>query len=269
MAISPPRSSTRAMRRRTTSLTPIVAAGAQDNGTSRSASLDARDMGGDPRRRRRATSRSTRRSRTPSTPSIQNGDIAKTTNANAGTAIAWTRPCRRSPSTAPVRRKRSSSRRLPSTRTTITTSSSGAAALLCETKDGGATRGTVSNNSRELLRHSSSRSPSRPPSSAVLYAGTDGGSVSDRTTNWQHRQRRRPGPGSATAPGCRPHPVTSLAVDRANPNTALRHLRQLRQSGTSSRRPTAADHGRISPATCRDVPDDQPSSPTRRRRTPC
>ncbi|MGI8855968.1 MAG: IPT/TIG domain-containing protein [Thermomicrobiales bacterium] len=196
-------------------LTPIVAAGAQDNGTSRSTSSTLGTwgaiLGGDGGFV--AIDKTAPNTIYAAYPPGPTGGvpIQKTTNANAGTAITWTDL---SAATAAC----------TSTALFITPFAMdandhnhlvlGGDAKLCETKDGGTTWGT-SNLSTTFLGYVQSVAIA-PTNSAVLYAGTDGGFVyktvagnTDAATTWT----------DCDSNGLPSAPATSLAVDRANPNT--------------------------------------------------
>ncbi len=191
-------------------LTPIVAAGSQDNGTSRSTASTlgtwGEILGGDGGFV--AIDKSA-----PNTiyAEYPTGAVQKTTNANAGTAITWTDL---SPAiTACV------ARALFIAPFVIDATDHnhlvlGGDSALCESKDGGVTWG-ASNTSLAFSGYVQSVAIA-PTNSAVLYAGTDAGAVYKTANGDTGVAATWADCDSAALPSA---PATSLAVDRANPNT--------------------------------------------------
>jgi hypothetical protein len=191
-------------------LAPIVAAGAQDNGTSRSTASTLGTwgaiLGGDGGFV--AVDKTA-----PNTiyAEYPGGAVQKTTNASAGTAIAWT-------DLSPAIGLCTSNALFIAPFTLDANDHNhlvlGGDSTLCETKDGGATW-HVSNASLAFSGFVQSVAIA-PTSSAVLYAGTDGGSVYKTSNGNTGTAATWADCDSAALPAA---PVTSLAVDRANPNT--------------------------------------------------
>jgi hypothetical protein len=191
-------------------LAPIVAAGAQDNGTSRSTASTLGTWGAilgsdggfvaiD------KTAPDTIYAEYPG------GVVQKTTNANAGTAITWT-----DLSTAISACVRNTLFIAPFTIDANDPNHLvlGGDSTLCETKDGGTTW-RVSNPFLNFSGFVQSVAIA-PTNSAVLYAGTEGGSVYKSANGNTGAAATWVNCDSAALPAA---PATSLAVDRVNPST--------------------------------------------------
>jgi hypothetical protein len=191
-------------------LTPVVAAGAQDNGTSRSTSSTLGTwgaiLGGDG-----GFVAIDKTAPTTIYAEYPEGTVQKTTNANAGTGIAWT-------DLSPAIGACAGSALFIAPFTIDLNDHNhlvfGGDTTFCETKNGGATWG-VSNASLGFSGFVQSVAIA-PSNSAALYAGTDGGFVYKTANGNTGTAATWADCDSGALPSA---PTTSLAVDRANANT--------------------------------------------------